>query len=67
MSQELNTFMRLRGMTITELAQASHVKRAYVSHLVHGDRKNPSPKIVNKLAKALNVLPEELFPSLYAS
>lgn len=54
-------------MTITELANASHVKRAYVSHLVHGERKNPSPKIVNKLAKALGVLPEELFPQLYAS
>lgn len=67
MNQELNKFMRLRGMTITELSHASHVKRAYVSHLVHGDRKNPSPKIVNKLARALGVSPEELFPSLYVS
>lgn len=59
--------MRLRGLNISELSRLSHVKRSYLSHLVHGERKNPSPKIVNRLAKALEVLPEELFPDLYGS
>lgn len=67
MNKELNKFMALRGLSVTELSRLSHVKRPYLSHLVHGQRKNPSPKIVNRLCKALDVTPEELFPTLYAS
>lgn len=65
MQEKLKRLMVARSLTITELAEASGVKRAYVSHLVHGERKNPSRKIVTKLARALRVSPETLAPNLY--
>jgi transcriptional regulator with XRE-family HTH domain len=65
MNQELKKYMQLRKLSISDLSHASGVKRAYVSHLVHGERKNPSNKIVTKLARALEVTPAQLFPSLY--
>jgi len=52
-------FRKLRGMTQEQLALEVEMERSYVSDLERGTR-NPSVRVLGKLAFALNVEPREL-------
>jgi transcriptional regulator with XRE-family HTH domain len=51
---ELREWRYAKGFSLSELARESTVSKSYLSDLENG-RKNPSPRIVAKLAVALNV------------
>ena len=55
----------MRLFSIGELSKASGIKRAYLSHLIHGRRVNPSKRKARRLADVLSVRPEWLFPNVY--
>lgn len=59
--------MGKHGLTVSELARESGLKPAYVSHLVHGRRSNPSRRVVNRLARTLQVDPKTLMTSFYVN
>jgi transcriptional regulator with XRE-family HTH domain len=50
----------MRDMTQAELAKKAHVTEAYISQLLKGKRKNPSLRILKRLARALGVPVAEL-------
>jgi XRE family transcriptional regulator, master regulator for biofilm formation len=43
-----------KGYTINELAQRSHVSKSYISSIERGIQKNPSIKVLRKIAVTLN-------------
>lgn len=49
-----------KGMSIRQLALYSKVSHGHLSHIERGIRKTPSPEILRKIAKPLNVPYEEL-------
>ena len=51
---------KLRGLTQEALAETVNVNRAYIGHIEQG-RRTPSVKMLQKIAKALNVPVSELF------
>ena len=51
-----------QDMSQSELARASGLGRDSISQYVRG-RNTPSPQNLNKLARALNVAPEDLLPN----
>lgn len=51
-----------REMTQADLAIKSGVDRTVISRIERGEIKRPSWEIVARLASALNVRPEKLFP-----
>lgn len=55
-------FRKLRGMSQEALSLDAEMKRSYLSDLERGTR-NPSVRAVERLATALQVLPEDLFKS----
>jgi transcriptional regulator with XRE-family HTH domain len=54
---------QLRGLSIAELARRSEVPRATISAVI-GRHNDAGIEVVHKLAAALAVPPEALFPSL---
>jgi transcriptional regulator with XRE-family HTH domain len=48
-----------RGMSQGQLAQATRLSRTYVYHLEVGRRSNPSPHVVESIARALELTNEE--------
>lgn len=57
----LRVVRELRGMTQTDLAEASGVSKVALSKLENGHRQ-PQWGTVRRLAKALDVEPDQLFP-----
>jgi transcriptional regulator with XRE-family HTH domain len=51
---ELREWRNAKGFSLSELARESAISKSYLSDLENG-RKNPSPRIVARLAVALNV------------
>ena len=60
-AQRLLAVMRERGWTQSELARRAHIGRDNVSGYVRA-KNLPGPAILNRLAAALAVSPEELIP-----
>jgi transcriptional regulator with XRE-family HTH domain len=58
----LREIRKAKGFTQEELAALSGVDQATISNLEVERVKNPSWQIVARLARALDVSPEELFP-----
>jgi transcriptional regulator with XRE-family HTH domain len=58
----LRTTRRLKGLTQEALAAKSGVDQTSISSIEVGKNRNPSWETVSKLAKALGVSPDELFP-----
>ena len=52
------------GMSLTELAIKSDLSAGYICHLENGSRKNPSMKVVQQIAKALNTTVDALTTSI---
>ena len=60
-AQRLLTVMRERGWTQSELARRARIGRDNVSGYIRG-KNLPGPAILNRLAAALSIGPEELIP-----
>jgi len=58
----LREIRKARGITQEELAAKSGVDQATISNLEVERVKNPSWQIVARLARALDVSPDDLFP-----
>ena len=55
--------MRLRetqGLTLSELARRAQISKAYLSQLEHGESRQPSYEVLDRLATALAVSTEDL-------
>lgn len=50
----------LKGYSLTHLAKITGISKSYLSYIERGIQKNPSIKVLNKLAKTLNISMEEL-------
>lgn len=61
-AMELKKYRRIAGLTQEELARRSGVDIAIISRLERGLRRQPSYETVVRLARALNLEPEELIP-----
>lgn len=57
--------LRLRGLSITEVAELAELPRATVSSLLGGFHKASTPQ-AHRIALAIGVAPETLFPTLRA-
>src|SRR5438046_2822973 len=55
----LTQFRQGRGMSQGQLAQAILLSRTYVYHLETGQRANPSPHVVQNIARALELYSDE--------
>jgi transcriptional regulator with XRE-family HTH domain len=51
-----------RGLTQIQLSELAGVEQGTISRLENGESDRPSWEIVARLARALDVPPEELFP-----
>jgi transcriptional regulator with XRE-family HTH domain len=58
-AQLVSRFRLQQGLSQGQLAQATHLSRTYVYHLETGQRANPSPQVVENIARALNLRSEE--------
>lgn len=63
--QWLRFFRERAGLTQTELAAAAGIERQTLCHL-ENDRRLPSRRVANALARTLGVTAAELFPELDA-
>ena len=61
-TMNLRTARRIADLTQEQLAQKAGVDQTTISALERGISRNPSYETVVKLARALNITPEELFP-----
>src|SRR5690348_2015636 len=59
-------FRQQHGMSQGQLAQATRLSRTYVYHLETGQRENPSPHVVQSIARALELQSKER-QQLYAA
>jgi transcriptional regulator with XRE-family HTH domain len=59
---KLKEFRIQKGLTQEQLEEISGIDQVHISSLETGKIKNPSWSVVSRLAKALDVSPEELFP-----
>jgi len=57
---KLKALRKQRGLSQTEVAQRIRMTQPYIAMLEGGAFKNPSLKVLRKLAKALNVRISEL-------
>jgi transcriptional regulator with XRE-family HTH domain len=55
LSRVIQQLREAKGMTQRDLAAKAEVTQAYVAQLEMGARKNPSLKILKRIAKALDV------------
>lgn len=58
----LRTARRLADVTQAELAQKAGVDQTTISDIERGRNRNPSWQTVKRIATALGVDPEEIFP-----
>jgi transcriptional regulator with XRE-family HTH domain len=58
-AQLITYFRQQRGMSQGQLAQATRLSRTYVYHLETGQRVNPSPHVVQNIARALELRSED--------
>lgn len=58
----LSAVRRQKGFTQSQLADAARVRQTYVSDLECGRNRNPSWAVVKRIADALGVRPEDIFP-----
>ncbi len=58
---KVEKFRKEKGLTMKALAEKAGISTGYVSHLEKGDRKNPSIKIMEQIATALNKTVAEVF------
>jgi transcriptional regulator with XRE-family HTH domain len=63
--EQLKNFRKERGISQEELAFRSELDRTYISGLECGKR-NPTLKILVKLAASLNMKPSELLMNLHS-
>jgi transcriptional regulator with XRE-family HTH domain len=59
---ELKKYRRIAGLTQEQLARKSGVDATLISRLERGDRRRLSYDNIVRLARALNLEPEELVP-----
>jgi transcriptional regulator with XRE-family HTH domain len=59
---ELKKYRKIAGLTQEQLARKSGVDLAVISRLERGLRRQPAYETVVRLARALNLEPEELLP-----
>jgi transcriptional regulator with XRE-family HTH domain len=59
---ELKKYRRIAGLTQGELAKKSGVDVTLISRLERGERQTASYESIVRLARALNLEPEELMP-----
>jgi len=64
-AMELAKFRRIAGYSQQKLADKSGVDIAVISRLERGLKREPSYQTVIRLARALNLEPEELIPVHY--
>jgi len=57
----LRTARKIKGVSQSELAAMTGVDQTTISDLERGRNTNPSWNTVTRIARALNVTPEELF------
>lgn len=58
--QKVRKFREERGLTVTELAELSHLAQPTISQFESGVRKNPYPNTKIAIAMALRVKPSDL-------
>lgn len=58
----LRTARRIARLTQEQLADLAGVKQATISQIENGEVTRPEYTTVARLARALNISPEELFP-----
>src|SRR5438132_13384100 len=58
-AQLITHFRQQRGLSQGQLAQATRLSRTYIYHLENGMRKNPSPHVVESIARALQLQGEQ--------
>jgi len=58
--QNVRRIRRAQEMSQETLAEKSDLHRTYISGLERGNGRNPSIRVVNRIAKALNVTPGQL-------
>lgn len=59
--QKLKECRTKKGYSIRELSEKSNVAYSYISELENGNKENPSKKVMDKLAEALNATVSEIF------
>jgi transcriptional regulator with XRE-family HTH domain len=55
----ITIYRQKRGLSQGQLAQATRLSRTYIYHLENGQRLNPSPHVVQNIARALDLQAEE--------
>ena len=58
-AQLVTRFRQQRGLSQGQLAQATRLSRTYVYHLETGQRTNPSPHVVQSIARVLTLPGED--------
>ena len=61
MENKIKVYRKEKGLTIGELAQLSDLSKGYLCHLENGGRTNPTMKVCEKIAKALDKKVMEIF------
>ena len=59
---ELKTARRIARLTQQELADRAGVDQGVISRLEQGGGRRPGYEVIVKIARALNLAPDELFP-----
>jgi len=70
MGQNIHKIRKMRGLTLSELAERAQISKSYLSNIERNLNQNPSIQIVEKIAKVLGVdfrtlLDSKAFHSLY--
>ena len=58
---KMKIYRREKGLTLKELSKKTNLSVGYLCHLENGSRSNPSIKVLNAIANALNKRVDELF------
>ena len=70
MGENIHKIRKMRGLTLSELAERAQISKSYLSNIERNLNQNPSIQIVEKIAKVLGVdfrtlLDSKAFNSLY--
>ncbi len=57
MNSELIEYIKVsaNGKSLNKISKEANISKSYLSYIINGKRKSPSPNILRKLAKALDV------------
>lgn len=58
---KIKEYRKLNNMTMKDLASKSGISVGYLCHLEKGNRKNPSTKVMENIAKGLGKTIPEIF------